>query len=231
MSYTDAMLDLKQYESINQQTKDLVNGWIRLNTLKNKDKLIPKCVNQICCIFFCVTSDVWNMELMSEVFTTDPNNDKLLHHSGVTGLRSAFLTNIVSFGKHCWTFKIINYGPYNLMFGIWNLESLVPTKAALDTYIGSVANTAYVFDFGFAELNIYDTNSWTGAYTYGQQCEIGSIIKMNLNMDDLTLSYCINDKDYGIAFQHIENTKYSAIITSFANQNCVELIKYEQFYK
>lgn len=221
-------LDLKRYEMINLQTRDLVTGWIRTNSSNS----IPFCVNQICCIFFAEFDD-WDQNFMSDQFTIDPVNNKILHHSeGQHGLYSAFLTNIASSGKHCWKFKIINWGDSNLMFGVWNLKSDTPKSQALSTYIGKTANTSYVFDYGFAELNKYDKNGiWTGAGTYGETVKVGSIIQMTLDLKDLTISYIINDEDYGVAFKEIEKSKYSAVITSYHGDNCVELLKYEQFYK
>ena len=223
----DESLDLRIYEIIDQNWKDLVNGWIRLN---KSHKHIPKCVNQICCIFYFVQWDEWNKSLMSKVFTLDKNNDKMLCHSGKSGLNTAFMTNIVSEGKHCWTFKVIKYVGCNLMFGIYyaNLQR----SNALTTYIGSMENTAYAFDFGYGELNIHKRRGeWIKYgidinYLETEQAEI----EMRLDLNNLTLSYTINNFDYGVAFK-VKRAKYCAAFTSFYSENSVELLKYQQFYK
>eukprot|EP01083_Nonionella_stella_P176085 615170_1 len=220
-------LDLKKYSTIKQKTKDLVNGYIRLSH-SNTD-IIPQCVHQICCIFFYTSFDEWNQNLISKstYFTADPANESVLHHSGSNGLKSAFLTNIVDEGKHCWRFVIKKYSSFNLMFGIWNLESDPEPK--INAYMGSKGNTAYVFDFGYAELNKHDGSSvWTGANSYGTRCTEGSIIDIRLDFDALTLSYTINKVDFGVAF-NIKQGKYVFGVTSYSKDNCIVLEQYDPY--
>ena len=67
---------------------------------------------------------------------------------------------------------------------------------------------------------------WGG--DYAQECEKGDVIKMTLNMIDLTLSFEINDIDYGKAFD-IKQGKYKAVIGGRYDV-CYELTSYTKIY-
>ena len=59
---------------------------------------------------------------------------------------------------------------------------------------------------------------------YGNECKINDIITMILDLNNLTLSYKINDKDYGIAFADIENTEYRAAFYTDLPDTEIELV-------
>ena len=67
---------------------------------------------------------------------------------------------------------------------------------------------------------------WHGR-DYGEKCKDGDIIKMTLNMNELTLSYQVNDKDLGNAYENIENTAYRAAVT-MERDSSLTLIRFEQ---
>ena len=51
---------------------------------------------------------------------------------------------------------------------------------------------------------------------------------MILDLNKYTLSYKCNDKDYGIAFQDIEQTTYRAAVGFYHQQDSIEFISYSR---
>ena len=65
---------------------------------------------------------------------------------------------------------------------------------------------------------------------YGERFEVNDIIEMRLDCNKWTLSYKINDKDFGKAFD-IEPNEYRAAITLTDGLGCLfELISYQKIY-
>ena len=83
---------------------------------------------------------------------------------------------------------------------------------------------SYIYDDG--KLPEKEKCGWDGP-DWGVKCENGDIIKMTLNMNDLTLSYQVNDKDLGKAYENIENTAYRAAVTMEQNSS-LTLMRFEQ---
>ena len=97
-----------------------------------------------------------------------------------------------------------------------------------DSFFFKGANTAYAY---IAELALlYDPTSDHGSAgsSYGKICGENDIVSMKLDMNDLTLSYKINNIDQGIAFK-IEKTKYKAAIYLYGN-SIIELMKSRYIY-
>ena len=57
----------------------------------------------------------------------------------------------------------------------------------------------------------------------------GDIIDMWLDLNDKELKYCINDKDYGKAFDEMEQTDYRAAVAVYRSGEEVELVKYDHY--
>ena len=49
---------------------------------------------------------------------------------------------------------------------------------------------------------------------------------MESNLNNLTIKYIINGKDYGIAFNNIENCNYRAAVTIDQNSSSISLLSY-----
>ena len=59
---------------------------------------------------------------------------------------------------------------------------------------------------------------------YGIPCVEGDIIEMELDLNNLTIKYIINGKDYGIAFNNIENCNYRAAVTIDGGGSSITLL-------
>ena len=85
---------------------------------------------------------------------------------------------------------------------------------------------AYIMNYG----KLADRENF-GSYgsDYGAICADGDIIEMILDMNKMTLSYKVNDKEYGVAFHNIDNTKYKAGLTMCHKTSKYEFISYMNF--
>ena len=85
----------------------------------------------------------------------------------------------------------------------------------------SSKNCGYAFISSAARLTDasspgnYSCNGAIGkvsAAEYGQICVAGDVIEMHLDLKHLTLKYDINNIEYGIAFENIEECEYKAAV-------------------
>ena len=223
---------LKKYEIIDDRTKYLINGYIRviqsLFDESNGYYNITTYINQICSIYYFCQYDSWNVELKSYKFTINGNTASHTGYYGYYGYATVFLSNIVEKGEHHWKFKVKKYSQdSNLIFGIWNIKH-DPLSIINDKWIGNTPNSSYAFDFSCAELNIHSSkNEWTGQETYGVICSRGSIIQISVDFNRLQLSFTINDINYGKAFD-IKHGKYLCAISSNGKGNAIDLLCYNQ---
>ena len=174
--------------------------------------------------------DSWDSNLKGSGQTIKGN---ILIDNGHGGYNTAFLRNIVSSGIHIWKFKVNHYNSW-LMFGIWDTN--YDRQKKINSGIGEEANTAYVFDFKEARLNKYDKichyhnsngQNWTDNGSYGIKCETNMTLSIYLDFHQLTLSFIINNKDYGVAF-NIKKGEYSVAVSSGGTGDAIELIMYQK---
>ena len=135
---------------------------------------------------------------------------------------SSFLINKINEGKYEWEFKIINIDNNDdyaeLDIGIWKTRF---KKKITNSWFNSGAN-AYVFSFNQGIL--WDKKEQLNWKKYGIKVKSGYTINMILDIDKRTLSFNINDKDYGVAFDNIEVTSYTAAINCYSKGTHIELL-------
>ena len=96
-------------------------------------------------------------------------------------------------------------------------------KTAINTNLGSVANTSYAFYTNSSgKINKHEINDSTFTDKYGETPKEGDIVTMRIDFDALSLSYSINDKDYGKAFT-IKKSKYRAAVSLYYKNASIEL--------
>eukprot|EP01084_Bolivina_argentea_P203089 346909_1 len=204
---------LDNLKYINTATCDLVNGYIRefqaLLPAKNTYFIIPNVINYICMIFYANTWDVDNMSIHCEL---KENTVKQIDRSH----SSTFLVNIIDSGRHSWKFKI-SFGKdryaWSHLIGIWTVNPAA-NESQIGGGYGFVASQGVICSPGFSSVEL----------NYGIKCKSNDIIDMCLDMDLLTLSFGINDVDYGIAYSNITPGKYRAAVNLFAQGDTVELL-------
>ena len=221
-----ATFSLERCKKIEQTIKDAVFGYIKqycqpLLPYNNPYYNIPMLVKQICLCYYAQEKDKWDIKLKGDyiIINDDIVSCDIEKHRN---FQSAFLSKKISSGIHHWKFELIkfNIDQWNL-FGIWKTNSGVPL---LNTCFTNKRNNGYSFVATHGKLlNLNDF--YMCGKEYGKKCKKGDIIDMYLNMNKLQLSFAINDKNYGKAYD-IDNTQYRAAI-SMRPTGSFKLLLYE----
>ena len=174
---------------------------------------IPDVLKELCLSLYLIVIDQWNKKLSHKTFAIDEASREIF--STVTGgRRHAFGSLIIGKGEiMIWSIKITNDNPQRhdnnraVMFGISNTSE-----------IDNWNEKSGAYHFCDTEFNGsgYGYYAWTG-YThtslraernpYGPSWDKDDIITMTLDMTGKkygVLSYAINGKDLGVAFDDID---------------------------
>ena len=214
-------LVLSKYKNIDQRTKDLISGYTRNAQTTNIN--IPPLINYICALFYYVT-DKWNKQRTTQ--NCQISDDELTMQS-INENTTAFLTQIAKSGQHHWKFKINEWASgyaEHLIIGI--VKDIAIEKVIQDQWIGKRENTSYCLDVSLNELNIHNKyNAWQGGYA--NNCKEGDIIDMYLDLDELELSFSIDDIHYGKAFDIDSGYGYVAAVSVWRDGSKLTLVSYD----
>ena len=101
-------------------------------------------------------------------------------------------------------------------------------EGGITTNIGEKPKNTYRWRTAWCALNKYNkANEWTDKSSYSEWVYEGDIICIFLDFINLSLSYIINGKDYGIAFK-IKKSKYRLAISSYYKNDSIELLEYSR---
>lgn len=218
-------LNLEDFKRISEKERNSVFGYIRRIEIDHVIE-IPMIVYQICALF-CMIYDEWDRKYSPDTYIiTDQTNIKRTPEFSIT---TAFLTNVVNEGIHCWKFEIIEFtrpGRDSFRFGIvMNDENKI--KEVSDYWFGATPNTAYVWDSGYnSALMEHKYNSW--GKKYGRKCVKGDIVLIHLDFNELALSFGINDEKFDVAYTIKSEEKYRVAIQMEGANDELELISYQQ---
>ena len=221
-------------DEIQKRHKVLINGFVRrieqqFFTNHPIYSHIPDIVCSLCFEYYHLGKDRFDPELHGDkVELIDDTKLRMKERHAVT----AYLCNIVNTNRHEWRFRAGNKSKYGLVYiGIWNMK-IAPNKSKLNQVN---------YPSGPSSKN-FDKQSW-GLYAtrgklrgdpnrygkkYCQECNDGDIIDMRLDLDKNELSYCVNDKDYGKAFD-VDPGKWRAFVCLQYADDELELIHYKQY--
>ena len=197
-------------------TDILISGYIR--NISNRFKLlIPIDIIQICFQYWLITiCDEWDKKLSSDKVAGDGQI--------VTAGTSASYASIygclgIDKGSYTWQVKLKSEVRWFCM-GIIEDDDNILTKYR--------DGCGYVLNNGCCLHD--DGKFYLGSQTSGKSYIDGfprsaeTIIAMTLNMDDHTLSYKINAKDYGIVTNKLDKSKYRLVISFYYANHSVELL-------
>ena len=124
-------------------------------------------------------------------------------------------------GIHKWRFKIRACNIYGLYttIGIWKLNhSILKNQNIYGMNDGSfyawMVNKKQIIPGKVHEIRVYGD----------AKCVRGDVIEMILDLEKKTLSYKVNKKDYGVAFENIEDTSYKAFAFINWKDDSLELL-------
>eukprot|EP01084_Bolivina_argentea_P086291 155969_1 len=200
----------------------LVDGYIhRINHILLPNQIVPSIIHDICfkfCFSGVIIHDGWHK-------TRSKNRDqhigelKTLHYPNniITSCNwqciACYLKVIVMKGIHKWRFKLINGA--EIIIGIVKTDIINYSK---DRYPWEQPHYGYCFStllgklthvIGFDEFQykypVHKSDTFTA-------CKQDDVVEMCLDFNSKSLSYSINDKSYGKAFDIDESKQYKICV-------------------
>mmetsp|Transcript_58636 Transcript_58636/g.93227 ORF Transcript_58636/g.93227 Transcript_58636/m.93227 type:complete len:221 (+) Transcript_58636:28-690(+) len=217
------MANLEKVKSIEQQSKDLVFGFVR-----SEESLVSHCVIPTLVIHFCLL--YW---YEAERFDEEHrySDYKLsMHHTLLSKAESSnrgcvYLTKVAYRGVHSWTFQIVQMDTsrFTISIGVYKYpqyerDTSLPIRA--DKFAGRaygwIVSGRRKFRGDSDELQ-----TWAPC-----ACKEGDVVSMILDLHKFELRFKVNDTSYGAAYQHIENTSYLAAVSCYRVGDAVKFISY-----
>ena len=186
-------LKLQSLSNIDKSRQITVYGYIH-EYEKVNDVNIPKGIILVLILFYGNDKDEWDPKHISEYMTL---SDKTITQKKYD-YASSYGKRIIDSGVFKWRLKVNECNNYGFLLGIRRVEDK-ETYPPTDTWFteGGFQNG---YGFYSHEPILTSSDGFALGEKYGIKPSNGSIIEMILDLDDLTLSYIIDGKDYGKAF-------------------------------
>eukprot|EP01084_Bolivina_argentea_P233923 393861_1 len=213
----------------------LVHGYVR--NIQHNSEIVNSNSHTVLDIYnlvqsFHCQSDVWNVELSSNTFKIMGQYLKLIQNVGFYNQYfNAFGGHTIRKGqKKIWRVKICQLDERFWAPTVSLAIGIIDYSKISDVMNGNFYNELYE---GYAYIA---ANGWLKhrsitkpIQTYATVCRQNGIIKMELDMastQNCTLKYCINGKDYGFVFEHIESdNKEYVMAVSMWKSDTIQLIE------
>ncbi len=215
--------------------KSTVNGYIRKieqNIFSSNNESfynnIPTIINYLCISYYHISKDRFDPILHGKHIRVSDNWISWKPY-GCLLFRgsSAFLSNIVSNHKHQWRFKIINTKTYAYI-GV-RANKTDPTDNELNSLHYPLGSQAKNGSFGLQlkfESSLLRGDPQRINEQYCPVCSKDDIIDMYLDLNKFELSFAINNKHYGKAFD-VDKTSYRAVCCLILTHKALELLFYK----
>ena len=218
---------------IPQRNKDLAFGYIT-GCEKQTKSLIPEMIKYLCLLYFNQNTDKFDSKHTHQVLTVTIDGKSISNTKCEYDYFNSYLENIVNHGINIWRVKC-NYVSRNDMIGIRKMNCC-PLKLVgwFDeseklTDCDSGSSLGYGMFIGGGLTNP-DNCFVNGRDDYAKSCEPSDIIEMKLDCNKYTLSYKINNNEYGKAFDIDSSVKYRAAITLSSVFSSYTLVSYQNIY-
>ena len=155
------------------------------------------------------------------------SNGKVTQTNNLGG--SSHCTKIIESGIFKWKFKIDECNNGAFILGIWKCKNkaITPPLATWFTRdVNSSVGNHFDAGYGFYSKNscLTDEAGQACGKEYAITPPNGAIIEMILDLNQLTLSYVIDDTDFGKAFD-VEKIKYRAAVFFYRKGDAITLLK------
>ena len=224
-----ASIPFEKLRSVDQKTKDLVEGFIR-SVLQNEN--IPSLILTICISFYYL-GEFFSICGKGMVIDDDMTMLKVCSLKRGTFVRNTGYGNIkIENAYHCiysWAIKLVAMDIYNTYIGIDASD-----KAHVNRNFAIVRNEYYVIDAKGTKKYRTVQNNKHQRLSYGKKLNEGDIVKMEINTENKTMQFWINDEDQGIAFENItfDDFEYHLAISLCTDKqnyaHCVKLLDFKQ---
>ena len=197
---TKMALSLQMVSKIDKERRLTVSGYIREYEEVNQVS-IPSEIILVLVLFYGNDTDEWDPKLISKCMEL---KSKTLTQIAV-GYRSSYGKRIIDFGIFNWKLRINQWENNGFMLGIRRVKSNddVPPTETWFTDGGYESGYGFRIRPSLTSLTGPEGYAYDGK-EYGVEPQNGSIIEMILDLENLTLSYIIDGKDYGKAFDVTE---------------------------
>ena len=200
----------------------LVWGYIRNIEKQCKQMNIPLEINDIIYLYQRICNK-WDQKYSSKNITIDEDQSMITVNGDL--YPTVYGSNVVSEGVFVWKIKIVALKKAISL----NSPPFVGITEDIDAHLNKYSDGAawckkgYQFCGGTGSLYAQDAGSVFGrnkvGTLQGRWNNDGDILQITLNLDDRTLSFEINDKDFGVAFANIKVTKYRLAISFSQNRH------------
>ena len=201
----------------------LVYGFMRRIDI---DQEIPEDIKQLCLSFYRILRDKWNPAISNSSLKINNETGEIYVADGYDSWKNAFGSFIIKKGDiQTWKIKITNDSSHqwgirdrHVSFGVIEYKSNnqlfyrnMTQNAFCNCDEESAINNAYAYSTNRGDLMCSDDYR----ISYGTGCQKDDILSMTLDLQQTennhygTLSFGLNDKSLGIAFDDIDiNKKY-----------------------
>ena len=152
---------------------------------------------------------------------TDDNLTVTNNCSSYSQQGNAFGTRICNQGVYQWKFKLNKVNSGLIVIGVWRIQEdkLPPTEV----YFTNGNEQGYGYYLAGEKLDT--TTGYSAGTKYGKKCKVEDIVHMTLDLNEMTLSFKVNDVDYGVAFDNIKQAKYRKAVWLFHKYDSVSIIE------
>ena len=192
------------------KTDILASGYIRQEIEEKMKLLIPSEIKRVCFDYwFIAVCDEWSEKFSNDRYEINGSCIKLVTESSFINNQycSAFGTRSVCRGIFSWKIRFktdVNW----FCIGVIHDDEKLLKKHANDADYDE-------YDYGGSFFCSGEWYSDHQSEQYGVKCgRKDDVIAMTLDMDHHTISYKINDEDYGIAWNEMNKDKYRLVISN-----------------
>ena len=216
---------LEHLKSINKDTKHTVYGFIReAQSLLPSNNIYYTIPNEICFLCICYYSKyhTFDTRFNTNLLGMDDKCRIIGRWKNMNDKHcSIFLNGIIKMntGKYHWRFQVISCNADWQLIGVWRINGF---NLPINT-IFAYQKSSYALNISSAKLVSRDTQKYNYDDKFGVKCKNGDVIEMEFDSDELTVSYCINDKHHGIAFK-VDHGYYRAGIGLFYAGDTIKII-------
>ena len=201
----DAVLEISKKNQIL-----LIYGYLREIVSDYTINIIFNIIKKYIIIQFC-----WNKNTLLNCITLSNNNLIVTNNNELYG-HPMILCNIVfRSDKHSFIVKLVNISSFmNVSIGVVQSNYKASTIGMLG---GKGKGWGFALD---GTIKAHYKGEWK---LYGKECKNGDIIKCQIDYDNKTIEYYINNKSQGIAFKDL-NGDVRPAVNLFRKGDCIQLL-------
>lgn len=197
------------------KTDVLVFGWIRL-LCKTYRLLMPNDITTICFDYWLIkVCDEWDRDFCVPDIAIEGASVMLTDNT--SAITSVYGSHSLSSGSHEWMIRLKTKITW-ICIGIIEDTNEILLKYQRDNDYYK-ENGAFIINNG----DHFSNSRWNWGYCEPFK-EKGTIIVMTLNMNECTLTYKINDKEYGIAMRDIPKKSYRFVASLNLKGDAIEFL-------